>query len=220
MKRLILALLFVLAPLQLYGQLGRTHEFWDSKWSQDAGHHKSVVRILCGGEGSTFWGGSGVLVEGDLFYTAAHVIDGSLTIKVIFQDGKAFEVSIKECFVSRDVAVLKPNGKIPEEYLRAKVFGGSLKVGDKLEACGMAGDEGLRHFTGAVRGYDDSRVVLDGYAIQGDSGGPIFNSAGEVVSIISGGVLWHDGGIISAKGKRQVTTPIIGPRVKVSRAVK
>lgn len=216
MRQALFVLLFLLGFSEsCFGQLGIDNDFWRNSWSCPAEHHKSVVVISCNYPGSARGGGTGVYIEGGFFLTAAHVVDGATSIKATFDDGSAFSLQLKRYDAAADFAILSVLGEEKVKAAPAKISKRKLVVGDIVEVCGHAGLQGLRHFSAAIEGFDGKRVVFDGYAIQGDSGGPIFNNAGEVVAIVSGGALWHEEKIDAGYLKLAVTTPIIGPDVAV-----
>jgi len=154
------------------------------------------------------------MLEGKIAITAFHVIDGAKEIRVKFHDGTWSNAIIKNCHADADFAVLEVTGDIPSTCVRSKIASCSPECGDEVEVCGLSGGLGLRHFNVKVLGVDDNRVVLSGHVAQGDSGGPVFNSSGEVVSVVSGGAIWLKGKTVDGTpGGAKVTTPILGPSV-------
>lgn len=215
MKRFAFALLLhLLLTAACFGQLGIDNPFWKDCWSASSDAHKTVVRVACTYPGMMAGGGTGVSVEGGCFLTANHVVDGATSIRVVFSDGKSVQVQVKRFDSVVDFAILIPVEKLPDGLPFSKISKRELKLGEELEVCGLAGGQGLRHFYANVDGFDGKRIVFDGYVIQGDSGGPIFNAAGEVVAVVSGGVLWHEEKIANGNVILSVTTPIIGPDVR------
>jgi hypothetical protein len=213
MARVIfIILVLVLSAGTLNAQAGKSDKLWSDCWSEDKEHHKAVVGIWCRLDAITTSGGSGCLLEGKSVITAFHVVDGAQEIKVKFHDGTSAVAVLKRCYASDDLAFLELASEPPASCTHSKLSGNTPEIGDEVEVCGLSGGEGLRHFKAKFLGSDESRLVLSGYVAQGDSGGPIFNSSGEVISVVSGGCLWIRNKTVSGKaGGAKVTTPIIGP---------
>ena len=134
--------------------------------------------------------GSGVIVSPDgLILTAAHVIDGSEFMTVLFPNGSQERAKVLGANYSRDAAMAKLIGEGPWPF--AKLGNSqSLEVGDWVVAMGHP------------KGYDPTRrppvrfgrvmtkreldfVTTDCTLIGGDSGGPLFDLEGRVVGIHS-----------------------------------
>lgn len=141
--------------------------------------------------------GSGVLVSHDCYIlTAAHVVDGSDKILVKTYDGRMREATILFSDKTADIALLRLD--LPDPNLAHAVFGDSdqLAVGQNVYAVGSP--YGLENsfssgIISAFRGFNqlyDGTVSLefiqtDAAINSGNSGGPLFNSRGEVVGIAS-----------------------------------
>ena len=141
--------------------------------------------------------GSGVLISHDCYIlTAAHVVDGSNKILVKTYDGRTREATILFSEKSADIALLRLD--LPDPNLVHAVFGDSdqLTVGQNVYAVGSP--YGLENsfssgIISAFRGFDrlyDGTVNLefiqtDAAINSGNSGGPLFNSQGEVIGIAS-----------------------------------
>lgn len=208
---IIIAVLFAL-PTTANAQAGKTLELWSSVWTPDRELHKSVVYISCRLDSITTAAGSGCLVEGRDVVTAAHVVDGACEIYVLFHNGVKLKAKMKNFNTERDFAVLELSEDAPEEAVHSKISTDEVSAGDEVEVCGFSGNAGLRHFSSKVLGTDGDRIVMSGYVAQGDSGGPIFNDKGEVVSVVSGGCLWLKNQTVTGEaGAAKVTTPILGP---------
>ena len=215
----ILAILIAIALslADASAQTGIKTSLW--KWTQPASHHNSVVKVE-----TKSGSGSGVLVhifntrpiangyEG-LCLTAEHVVGDNVDgkIKVTYRNGKrARNCKVISTNEALDVAVLwvwVPNGIAP-----APIANADVTVGQKLEFCGLGGDSSLnlmRHFTSfAESPTSEKQIFASAPLLPGDSGGPVFNNAGQLVGIISGGWFWFDGGVKSPNGKSiSVTWP-------------
>lgn len=134
--------------------------------------------------------GSGVIVSADgLILTAAHVVEGSRQMTVIFPNGSQGQAKVLGSNFNRDAAMAKMIGTGPWPF--AEVGESSdLEVGDLVVAMGHP------------KGYDPTRrppvrfgrvmtkgdlefVTTDCTLIGGDSGGPLFDLEGRVVGIHS-----------------------------------
>ena len=142
--------------------------------------------------------GSGVVVAKDFVLTNYHVIDGASSVKIVV-DEEEYEAEIVNYIENRDLAVLKTKG-LPLEPV---VLGDSDKVvlGDWAIVIGNpAGFEGTttvgiisgiqRQFTNEVRDKyglmtDDNYYMIqtDAAINEGNSGGGMFNTAGELIGV-------------------------------------
>lgn len=134
--------------------------------------------------------GSGVIVSRDgLILTAAHVIEKSEEMTVIFPDGRQEKAKVLGANFTRDAAMAKLIGPGPWPFAEIG-DSDSLKVGDFVVAMGHP------------KGYDPTRrppvrfgrvmtkgnldfVTTDCTLIGGDSGGPLFDLQGRVAGIHS-----------------------------------
>ncbi len=141
--------------------------------------------------------GSGVLISHDCYIlTAAHVVDGASEILVKTQDGKMRKASILFSEKTADIALLQL--KILDPTLAHAKLGDSdnLVVGQNVYAIGSP--YGLENsfssgIISAFRGFNElydgtvrvEFIQTDAAINSGNSGGPLFNSQGEVVGIAS-----------------------------------
>ncbi len=152
------------------------------KWSPDADWHKAVVRID---------GGSGVYVtlgkvKGVL--TAKHVLS-DLPTTITWPDGTTTKVTHENATQDKyghDIGFV-----IAEKKNLRPLPVASIPPGpdDILEFAGWGGMQGrLRHWYGKV-GTDNlvGMVAYNCAILQGDSGGPVLNSKGEVVGVMTAG---------------------------------
>jgi serine protease Do len=135
--------------------------------------------------------GSGFVIDSaGLVVTNNHVIDGADTIQVHFTDGRTLKAELVGRDPKIDLAVLRVK---PEQPLVAVQFGDSdlLRVGDWVIAVGnpfgLGGSVSLGIVSARNRDinagpYDDF-IQTDAAINKGNSGGPLFNMAGEVVGI-------------------------------------
>ena len=146
--------------------------------------------------------GSGIIVSQNdselLVVTNNHVVEGSDTLTVTFNDGNSVEAQIKGTDSARDLAVVAvPLDKISDDTMNAiKVAtlgdSDSLKVGEPAIAIGNALGYGQSVTTGIVSatgrtidGFDGEYIQTDAAINPGNSGGALLNANGEVIGINS-----------------------------------
>jgi S1-C subfamily serine protease len=140
--------------------------------------------------------GSGVIVDsqGEIL-TALHVVVGASSIEVTFADGTTSAASIKSADPSHDIAVL--TAASPPAVIQPAVLGGSPQVGDEAFAVGnplglvaslSAGViSGLNRTFTPAPGRDLSGMIqFDAAVNPGSSGGPLLNTKGQVIGIVTG----------------------------------
>ena len=135
--------------------------------------------------------GSGFVIDADgIIITNNHVIADANEITVIFTDGTKLRATVIGKDSKVDVAVLKVK---PIKPLKAVKFGDSeaMRVGDWVMAVGnpfglggtvTAGIVSARH-RNIDSGPYDNYIQTDAAINKGNSGGPLFNMAGEVIGI-------------------------------------
>ena len=146
--------------------------------------------------------GSGIIISQNdselLVVTNNHVVEGSDTLTVTFNDGNSVEAQIKVTDSARDLAVVAvPLDKISDDTMNAiKVAtlgdSDSLKVGEPAIAIGNALGYGQSVTTGIVSatgrtidGFDGEYIQTDAAINPGNSGGALLNANGEVIGINS-----------------------------------
>ena len=146
--------------------------------------------------------GSGIIISQNdselLVVTNNHVVEGSDTLTVTFNDGNSVEAQIKGTDSARDLAVVAvPLDKISDDTMNAiKVAtlgdSDSLKVGEPAIAIGNALGYGQSITTGIVSatgrtidGFDGEYIQTDAAINPGNSGGALLNANGEVIGINS-----------------------------------
>ena len=146
--------------------------------------------------------GSGIIISQNdselLVVTNNHVVEGSATLTVTFNDGNSVEAQIKGTDSARDLAVVAvPLDKISDDTMNAiKVAtlgdSDSLKVGEPAIAIGNALGYGQSVTTGIVSatgrtidGFDGEYIQTDAAINPGNSGGALLNANGEVIGINS-----------------------------------
>ncbi|MEO7069804.1 MAG: trypsin-like peptidase domain-containing protein [Nostocoides sp.] len=140
--------------------------------------------------------GSGVVVNADgSILTADHVIDGATSVQVTFADGTTSNARVASADKDTDTATLSV-ANLPTVVVPA-TLGGGARVGDAVYALGNP--LGLRSsFTAGVVSAVDRTVKVDvtrslkgliqfdAAVNPGNSGGPLVNSGGQVIGIVTG----------------------------------
>ena len=136
--------------------------------------------------------GSGFVLTSDGYIvTNHHVVDQAYSINVIFANGRVLAAQLIGSDSINDVALVKvaANNLIPVTVGSSA----SMRVGDQVVAIGNAlGELSFSLTVGYVSGMD-RRISTDGKVMNmiqtdasinsGNSGGPLFNSKGEVIGI-------------------------------------
>jgi serine protease Do len=135
--------------------------------------------------------GSGFIIDpSGVVVTNNHVIEGANEVTVILTDGRKLKAEVLGKDAKVDVAVLQVK---PDKPLKAVPFGDSskMRVGDAVMAVGNPFGLGGTVTAGIVSArnrnidsgpYDDY-LQTDAAINKGNSGGPLFDMAGEVIGI-------------------------------------
>jgi serine protease Do len=135
--------------------------------------------------------GSGFIISKDgQIVTNNHVVEGADKVMVKLSDGREFEATVVGSDPMTDIALLKIKADVD---LPAVTFGSSdaMRVGDEVVAMGNPFGLGGTVTTGIVSAksrninsgpYDDF-IQTDAAINRGNSGGPLFNNAGEVIGV-------------------------------------
>ena len=148
--------------------------------------------------------GTGVIIDKEgLIITAAHVVESAEKIVIKTHDGQVFFVEVVSSITSADIALLKMRN-IPKNISVATLGeSDSVKIGEQIFVIGTP--YGLENSlsVGHISGKQKRGVILAGIVMeflqtdaainQGNSGGPIFNTKGEVIGIVSS-ILTQSGG--------------------------
>jgi S1-C subfamily serine protease len=128
-----------------------------------------------------------------LVLTAMHVVADVKSVLVVHENGKEVGAAVykRGDVILRDVATLltwAPPGTAPLEVTSV-----SPSRGEPLRILGLGGltskwpvSREIRDYKGVRIGRND-RLRIDAFPIRGDSGGPILDSLGRVVGVVSGG---------------------------------
>jgi serine protease Do len=135
--------------------------------------------------------GSGLILDSDGYIvTNNHVIDGADSITVTLTDGTELDATLVGTDPKTDVALLKVS---PDNSLTAVTLGDSeaARVGDWVLAIGNPFGLGGTATFGIISalgrdiqsGPYDNFLQIDAPINSGNSGGPVFNVAGEVIGV-------------------------------------
>jgi len=134
--------------------------------------------------------GSGFFISADGYVvTNNHVVDKSTEVEITTNDGKNFAAKVVGTDPRTDLALLKVEGK--NDFPWVKFGANAPRVGDWVLAVGNPFGLGGTVTAGIVsaRGRDiganvyDDFLQIDAAVNRGNSGGPTFNLAGEVIGV-------------------------------------
>jgi len=135
--------------------------------------------------------GSGFVISADGYViTNNHVIEKADTIEVTFSDGRTLRATIVGRDRDTDIAVLKVSSPTPLPFVdlgdsdRAEVGDWVIAIGNPLGFGGSV-SAGIISATGRDlrSGRSDNFIQTDAAINQGNSGGPLFNLAGQVIGV-------------------------------------
>src|ERR1700749_411235 len=134
--------------------------------------------------------GSGFFISADGYaVTNNHVVDGADKVEVTTDDGKTFKAKVIGTDARTDLALIKVEGG--SDFPFTKLSEGKPRIGDWVLAVGNPFGLGGTVTTGIVSAsgrdigngpYDDF-IQIDAPVNKGNSGGPAFNTNGEVVGV-------------------------------------
>lgn len=164
----------------------------------------SVVRVRAfyeGPDGGEFSGGIGtgvVILDKGVILTNVHVVDGAHRISVAFADGFEADADLTGTRPEDDLAVLQAKA-VPDDLQPATIQStAGLSLGDHVTAVGFPFGVGPSVSSGVVSGLGrefrtpegrrmlTNLIQFDAAVNPGNSGGPLVNSTGEVVGIVTG----------------------------------
>ena len=147
----------------------------------------ATVALLSERTGSS---GSGVVTSADgLVLTAAHVVQGSADLMVVFPDGKQVPGKVLGANYSKDIAMVQITDKGPWPYVE-RGSSKHLEAGDWVIGLGHSAgfDPGRTppvRFGRVISKGPGNFLTTDCTLIGGDSGGPLFDLDGKIVAIHS-----------------------------------
>ncbi|HEY5130381.1 MAG TPA: Do family serine endopeptidase [Bradyrhizobium sp.] len=143
-----------------------------------------------GGRGAVTGQGSGFFISADGYaVTNNHVVDGADKVEVTTDDGKIYKAKVIGTDARTDVALIKVEGG--SNFPFAKLSDGKPRIGDWVLAVGNPFGLGGTVTAGIVSAsgrdigngpYDDF-IQIDAPVNKGNSGGPAFNTEGEVMGV-------------------------------------
>ncbi len=134
--------------------------------------------------------GSGFFISADGYVvTNNHVIDKATTVEIQTDDGKTYTAKVIGTDPRTDLALLKVDGRTDFPWVR--LAAAAPRIGDWVLAVGNPFGLGGTVTAGIVsaRGRDigastyDDFIQIDAAVNRGNSGGPTFNLAGEVIGV-------------------------------------
>ena len=148
------------------------------------------LRGMPRGRGVVTGQGSGFFISADGFaVTNNHVVDGADKVEVTTDDGKTFTAKVIGTDARTDLALIKVEGG--SNFPFAKLSDGKPRIGDWVLAVGNPFGLGGTVTAGIVSAsgrdigngpYDDF-IQIDAPVNKGNSGGPAFNTEGEVMGV-------------------------------------
>lgn len=139
--------------------------------------------------------GSGVLIENDQIITAAHVVDGAHAIEVVFTDGERIKAEVISSVEASDVALIKLHSSHPTAPVAVLADSDQTRIGSQVFIIGSPFGISQTLSIGHLSGRMNRGKMADGTPIEflqtdtaintGNSGGPMFNTDGEVIGIVS-----------------------------------
>lgn len=163
----------------------------------------AVVGIVTEGTTTNIFGqpssyassGTGFVVSADGYIvTNCHVVDGGSKFTVSFEDGRTYDGQLVGSDAENDVALLK----IDATGLKTVVIGDSdeIRVGENICAIGnplgeltFSQTSGIISALNRVITTDDDEAnfmfQIDAAVNSGNSGGPVFNSRGQVIGVVT-----------------------------------
>ena len=142
------------------------------------------------GRGAVTGQGSGFFISADGFaVTNNHVVDGADKVEVTTDDGKTYTAKVIGTDARTDLALIKVEGG--SNFAFAKLSDGKPRIGDWVLAVGNPFGLGGTVTAGIVSAsgrdigngpYDDF-IQIDAPVNKGNSGGPAFNTEGEVMGV-------------------------------------
>ena len=142
------------------------------------------------GHGMVTGQGSGFFISADGFaVTNNHVVDGADKVEVTTDDGTVYKAKVIGTDARTDLALIKVEGS--SNFPFAKLSDGKPRIGDWVLAVGNPFGLGGTVTAGIVsaRGRDigngpyDDFIQIDAPVNKGNSGGPAFDTSGEVMGV-------------------------------------
>ncbi len=139
--------------------------------------------------------GSGVLIEEDQILTAAHVVGSAQAIEVLFTDGVRIKADVISSLEASDVALVKLRESHPDPQIAVLADSNNTLIGSEVFIIGAPFGISQTLSVGHLSGRLNKGLMVGGTPIEflqtdtaintGNSGGPMFNTQGEVIGIVS-----------------------------------
>jgi serine protease Do len=159
-----------------------------------------VINYTIGGTAFFIDGKEGVMI------TNAHIVQNSTNIKVVNGKGEEFNAFVVRLDVNRDVAIIKiDDSKYKPSALPYSISKTTSDMAEQLFTLGYP-----REVIVYGEGYMSAQTGFHGDTLScqitipanpGNSGGPIFNSAGEVIGILTSKKLNAEGAVFAVQSK-------------------
>lgn len=169
--------------------------------------------------------GTGFFIDdGSLVVTNDHVIGTSGTLAVQFDETRKVRALLLARDAERDVAVLKIDRRSFPQLVPAPLAntsgGDEVVEGERVFTIGSPLNQRKIVTSGVVSKVEARAIISDININHGNSGGPLFNSLGEVIGITTFGDLSRNGGPgISGVVRLEQALPLIEEARKKSREV-
>lgn len=149
-------------------------------------HHKSVLQIQTdSGTGTGFFIGDGSTIA-----TAAHVITGAQALEIVTADGTKLACSSLATNVQSDIAILKLTTTTAYKPLFLAKLSEAIPGQDVIvisNPLGFLTQSISKGLLSAIRVEDNLKLVqFTAEVSPGSSGGPLFNSKGQVLGLVTG----------------------------------
>lgn len=166
---------------------------------------ESCVMVYVSKNGRDVEQGSGVLIGWNQILSVNHITNKGDTYRVLYNGTSSSVASLKASNTSFDMAMLEPTNK----NVKPCKIGDSdeLKIGDPVILVSSPKEEKNVVSTGVVEGFDNTfgfkGIVTSSSANNGSSGGPCFNSSGELIGVLKAGNEYNQSLIISINDIRK-----------------
>lgn len=154
------------------------------------------------------FGGTGFLIDGKGYLvTSAHVVSKADSVYIVNNKGEYFKTKTIHVNDNTDIAILKiiDSRFVAVDRLPYGIRRGKADLGEQIFTLGYPRTEIVYNegYLSAKTGFDGDTIAYQ-IAISanpGNSGGPIFNHAGEVIGVLSGKQISAEGVVFSSQSK-------------------
>jgi hypothetical protein len=159
--------------------------------------------------------GTGFLIDSTgLVMTNDHVVSGSEDISVQFDDRRKVRATLLAADADRDVAILRIDSRPFDDSIVAPLAGvtdsdAGVVEGERVFTIGSPLNQRKIVTSGVVSKIEPHAIISDVTINHGNSGGPLFNSLGEVVGLTTFGDSDSNGPGVSGVVRLSETLPVI-----------